>query len=125
MSTVLPVHVVQSDAMACCMPSARVPPDHDACRDLAKRLKALSDPTRLQLLELVAATPDGRACICDLTGPLGVTQPTVSHHMKLLAEVGLVSREQRGRWVYYSLQRPALATLAQRLGALGDKRSPA
>jgi ArsR family transcriptional regulator, arsenate/arsenite/antimonite-responsive transcriptional repressor len=70
-------------------------------------------PTRLQLLQLVAAHPGGTACICDLTEPLGVTQPTVSHHMKLLAEAGLVTREQRGRWAHYTIQPDALAELGE------------
>nr|WP_243863596.1 metalloregulator ArsR/SmtB family transcription factor [Brooklawnia cerclae] len=94
-------------------------PDPAASRDLALRLKALSDPTRLQLLELVAAHPGGRACICDLTEPLGVTQPTVSHHMKLLAEAGFVTREQRGKWAYYTIQPQALADVGRHVAGLG------
>lgn len=102
-----------------CVPSAQSVPDPAASRDLASRLKALSDPTRLQLLQLVAAHPDGRACICDLTEPVGVSQPTVSHHMRLLADAGLVTREQRGRWAYYTVQPGALADLGQRVTQIG------
>ncbi|KAB1633383.1 ArsR/SmtB family transcription factor [Pseudoclavibacter caeni] len=97
----------------CCVPTGQPVPDPGASRALAGRLKALSDPTRLQLLQLVAAHPGGTACICDLTEPLGVTQPTVSHHMKLLAEAGLVTREQRGRWAHYTIQPDALAELGE------------
>ena len=61
----------------------------------------LADPTRLRLLSLIGAHPDGEACVCDLTAPIGLSQPTVSHHLKVLTEAGLLGREQRGRWVYY------------------------
>lgn len=114
-SATLPVPDVRSDTETCCPSAPVLAPGPGTSRDLAGRLKALSDPTRLQLLELLAAHPGGRACICDLTAPLGVTQPTVSHHMKLLCEAGLVTREQRGRWAYYTLQPAALTTLARRL----------
>jgi len=74
----------------------------------ARTFKALGDPTRVRLLSLIAAATDGEACICDLTGPVGLTQPTVSHHMRLLADAGLVTREQRGRWAYYRVVTDAL-----------------
>ena len=61
----------------------------------------LADPARLRLLILIGAHPDGEACVCDLTAPLGLSQPTVSHHLKVLNEAGLVGREQRGKWVFY------------------------
>jgi len=118
MPIALPTPVTKQDAM-CCDSSPYMVPDPAASRDLALRLKALSDPTRLQLLELVAAHPGGRACICDLTEPLGVTQPTVSHHMKLLAEAGFVTREQRGKWAYYTIQPQALADVGRHVAGLG------
>ncbi|MCT1549803.1 ArsR/SmtB family transcription factor [Brevibacterium casei] len=68
---------------------------------IAKVFKALGDPTRLKLLSMITASPAGEMCACDLTEPVGLSQPTVSHHMKLLVDAGLATREQRGRWAYY------------------------
>nr|WP_235529256.1 MULTISPECIES: metalloregulator ArsR/SmtB family transcription factor [unclassified Phycicoccus] len=84
--------------------------------ELAHRFKALGDPTRVRLVSLIAAAPGAEACICDLTEPVGLSQPTVSHHMKILADAGLVRREQRGRWAYFTVQREALDALARTLG---------
>jgi ArsR family transcriptional regulator, arsenate/arsenite/antimonite-responsive transcriptional repressor len=70
---------------------------------LAKLLKALSDPARLQLLSLIHAAAEGEACVCDLTEPLGLSQPTVSHHLKILVEAGMLVRDRRGTWAYYRL----------------------
>ena len=78
---------------------------------LSARLKALSDPTRLQLLSHIAAGGCGDVCACDLAEPLGISQPTVSHHMKKLVEAGLLTREQRGRWAHYSVVPSAFAEL--------------
>lgn len=85
---------------------------------LAATFKALADPARVKLLSLIAAARDGEACICDLTAPLGLSQPTVSHHMKLLVDAGLVSRQQRGKWAYYRILRDALDRVAQDVAAL-------
>ena len=82
---------------------------------LAGLLKAVADPTRLRLLSLVARTAGGEACICDLTAPVGLSQPTVSHHMRVLVEAGLMTREQRGRWAYYRLVDGAHESLAAAL----------
>lgn len=82
---------------------------------IARVFKALGDPTRVKLLSLIAAGEGGEACICDLTDPVGLSQPTVSHHMKLLVEAGLATREQRGRWAYFRVVDGALATAAQSL----------
>jgi ArsR family transcriptional regulator len=79
---------------------------------LAALLKAVADPARLRLLSLVARSAAGETCICDLTGPVGLSQPTVSHHMKILVEAGLLTREQRGRWAYYRLVPAAPEELA-------------
>ncbi|WP_156222541.1 ArsR/SmtB family transcription factor [Pseudactinotalea suaedae] len=79
---------------------------------LAQVFKALSDPTRVKLLSMIAAATDGEACICDMTEPVGLSQPTVSHHMSVLARAGLVTREQRGKWAYYALAPDARAALA-------------
>jgi ArsR family transcriptional regulator len=77
--------------------------DDASASRLARVFKALGDATRLRLVALIAAADGGEACICDLTGPVGLSQPTVSHHMKTLADAGLVAREQRGRWAYFRL----------------------
>lgn len=95
---------------ACCTPGAEPAVDDATAQDLAKVFKALGDPTRVKLLSLIATSVDGEMCVCDLTEPVGLSQPTVSHHMKLLVEAGLATREQRGRWAYY---RPVTGTLAE------------
>lgn len=79
---------------------------------LARVFKALGDPTRVRLVSLIAAHEDGEACVCDLTGPVGLSQPTVSHHLKLLVDAGLLRREQRGRWAYYQVVNRALDAVA-------------
>lgn len=87
----------------CCTPLA-APLERTDAERLAALLKAVADPTRLQLMSMVASV-DGAACVCDLTAPLGLTQPTISHHLKVLVDAGLLAREQRGVWAYYSLVR--------------------
>ena len=82
---------------------------------MAHVFKALSDPTRVRLLSLIAASDDGEACICDLTEPVGLSQPTVSHHMSKLVEAGLATREQRGKWAYYRVVPEALELSARGL----------
>jgi ArsR family transcriptional regulator, arsenate/arsenite/antimonite-responsive transcriptional repressor len=87
-----------------CCPQVLAAPLGEAEADrLASALRVLADPARLRLLSLIGAHPDGEACVCDLTTPIGLSQPTVSHHLKVLTEAGLVGREQRGRWVFYWL----------------------
>lgn len=83
----------------CCEPVLAAPLDETAAADLADSLKVLADPVRLRLLSLIAAA--GEVCACDLVAPLGRSQPTVSHHLGILADAGLVERERRGRWVHY------------------------
>ena len=104
--------------------------DRDGCRStltggvletadakrLARAFKALGDPTRVRLLSMIAAAESREACICNLTAPVGLSQPTVSHHMKLLVDAGLVTREQRGKWAYYRVVPEALGSLGQALG---------
>ena len=108
-----------ADIVACCTPltgSAIEPADAE---QLAHAFKALGDPARVRLLSLIAAHDGGEACVCDLTDPLGLSQPTVSHHLKQLVDAGLVTREQRGKWAYYRVLQPALDALATAI------RSPA
>jgi ArsR family transcriptional regulator len=83
----------------------------DEARRLASSLKVLADPARLRLLSLIQAQPSGEACVCHLTEPLGLGQPTVSHHLRVLLEAGLVEREQRGSWAYYRVVPEPLAAL--------------
>ncbi len=91
-------------ATACCVPLLEAPiADADAQR-MAQVFKALADPARLRLLSLIAGQPGGEACNCELVEPLGLSQPTVSHHLKVLHDVGLLARERRGQWVYYRVR---------------------
>ncbi|MDN5686641.1 MAG: metalloregulator ArsR/SmtB family transcription factor [Brachybacterium sp.] len=99
-----------SAAVDCCALGAG-PIDPEGAEHLALRLKALSDPTRLQLLSHVAVRGCGDVCACDLTEPLGISQPTVSHHMKKLVDAGLLTRQQKGRWARYSVVPAAFAEL--------------
>ena len=94
-----------------CQPVTSVGFDPQAAERLAKGFKALADPTRVRLLFLIATSPGQEACICHLTEPVGLSQPTVSHHMKQLVEAGLVSREQRGKWAFYAIVPGSLDTL--------------
>jgi ArsR family transcriptional regulator len=81
----------------------RAPLGAAEAEEMAAALKVIADPARLQLVSLLAAASDQEACVCDLTEPLGLSQPTVSHHLKVLADSGLVEREQRGRWAFFRL----------------------
>src|SRR3954447_2795194 len=89
--------------------------DGAAAEALARVFKALGGPPRVRLLSLIAAHHGGEACVCDLTEPVGLSQPTVSHHLKQLVEAGLITREQRGKWAYYRVVQPALDALADSL----------
>jgi len=99
-------------ADGCCTPLLRQPITAGQAADLARLLKALADPTRLRLVSMVAAHESGEACVCDLTEPLGLTQPTVSHHLKILVEAGIFTRDKRGVWAYYALVPAALDALS-------------
>jgi ArsR family transcriptional regulator, arsenate/arsenite/antimonite-responsive transcriptional repressor len=99
-------------ADGCCTPLLREPLTASQAASLAAVLKALADPTRLRLVSMVAAHEGGEACVCDLTDPLGLTQPTISHHLKILVEAGIFSREKRGKWAYYALVPGALDALS-------------
>ena len=100
---------------ACCTPVTGGVLSIDEAEQLAHTFKALGDPTRVRLLSLIAASDGGEACICDLTEPVGLSQPTVSHHMKQLVDAGLAVREQRGRWAYFRIVNEALDRAAQAL----------
>jgi ArsR family transcriptional regulator len=95
-----------------CVPLLTEPITAEQAADLARLLKALADPTRLRLVSMVAAHENGEACVCELTEPLGLTQPTISHHLKVLIDAGILIRDKRGVWAYYALVPTALDALA-------------
>jgi ArsR family transcriptional regulator len=99
------------EAAASCTPILQEVIDADEAERLATALKVIADPTRLRLLSLIQAQPEGEACQCHLTEPLGLSQPTVSHHLRVLREAGLIEREQRGNWAYYRIAPDRLAML--------------
>jgi len=99
------------EAAASCTPILQEVIDPAEAERLAAALKVIADPTRLRLLSLIQAQPGGEACQCNLTEPLGLSQPTVSHHLRVLREAGLIEREQRGNWAYYRISRDRLAML--------------
>ena len=101
----------------CCSPLVREPLTQDWAGDLARMFKALGDPVRLQLLSRVASHAGGEACVCDLSVGFDLTQPTISHHLKVLREAGLLECERRGTWVYYWVVPSALAQLSAVLGS--------
>ncbi len=107
--------LLEEPAELCCPPLAQAPLSEADAEELASRLKALADPVRLRLLSLVLAS--GEACVCDLTAPVGLSQPTVSHHLKVLADAGLLAREKRGRWAWYRLVPGSLGDLAAVIGS--------
>jgi ArsR family transcriptional regulator len=97
-------------------PLVREPLTAQAATELAGKLKALSDPVRLRLLSVVASHTGGEACVCDLSVGIELSQPTISHHLKVLRTAGLLDSERRGSWVYYRVVPAALQQLSQLLG---------
>jgi ArsR family transcriptional regulator len=98
-----------------CPPLLAGPLAADEADELARALKVIADPARLRLLSLIQSQPSGEACVCHLTEPLGLTQPTVSHHLKVLLNAGLVEREQRGSWAYFRVVSDQLCSLSELL----------
>ena len=107
------------ETVACCSPLTKEPLGPQQAERIAPLLKALADPVRLRLLSLVASHADGEARVCDLNDAFDLSQPTISHHLKVLHEVGLLDRSKRGVWVYYSIRREALADLGTLIGGVG------
>ena len=105
-----------ADAVACCSPLSREPLSAAEADRIVPLLKALADPVRLRLMSLVASHEGGEACICDLNPVFDLSQPTISHHLKVLHEAGLLDREKRGVWVYYRARTEALANLGALIG---------
>jgi ArsR family transcriptional regulator len=113
MTTLLPL--LTEDVEACCASVTEGALGVEQSERLARLFKALGDPTRVRLMSLIAAHRDGEACVCDLTEPVGLSQGTVSHHLKQLVDAGLIEREQRGRWSYYRVVDSVLNALASSL----------
>ncbi len=106
------------EAVACCSPMGREPLSTEAADRIVPLVKALADPVRLRLVSLVASHADGEACVCDLNEAFALSQPTISHHLKLLHEAGILDRDKRGVWVYYRVNTHALSDLAAMLGGV-------
>ncbi|GAA4482076.1 metalloregulator ArsR/SmtB family transcription factor [Microbacterium panaciterrae] len=104
-----------SAGATCCAPLVKEPLSQQDAGRLAVRLKALADPARLRLLSIVASSSDQEACVCDLIKPIGLSQPTVSHHLKVLTAAGFLTRSQRGTWAYYRLIPEALSSVTRML----------
>lgn len=107
----------ESEAL-CCVPSGKPALSAEEAQQKALVFKALADPNRLRLLSIVSAGESSASCVCDLTEPLGLSQPTVSHHLKVLVEAGLLNREKRGTWAYFSLVPGALEAVGATLVSL-------
>ena len=108
--------LIPADAAECCRPLSAEPLSAEQAEQVAPQLKALADPVRLRLMSLVASHPGGEACVCDLNEAFDLSQPTISHHLKVLHEAGLLDRDKRGVWVYYRARTQALASLATLIG---------
>jgi ArsR family transcriptional regulator len=109
--------IAVADAETCCPSVLASPLDVSEAAELAKGFTALADPVRLRVLSILAAADAGEVCVCDFVQPLGKSQPTVSHHLKILSDAGLVHGDRRGRWVWYSLDRQRLAALRAAIDA--------
>jgi ArsR family transcriptional regulator, arsenate/arsenite/antimonite-responsive transcriptional repressor len=112
-----------ADTAACCSPLSAGPLSAGQAEQVAPLLKALADPVRLRLMSLVASHPGGEACVCDLNDAFDLSQPTISHHLKVLHDVGLVEREKRGVWVHYRARTQALASLGALIGCPPSRAS--
>ena len=100
-----------TDDLACCTPLSQEPMTDEQAAQVAPLLKAVADPVRLRLMSIVLSHEGGEACVCDLTAAFDLSQPTISHHLKVLHESGLLNREKRGVWVYYQARPEAMEAL--------------
>ncbi|MBW0254471.1 MULTISPECIES: metalloregulator ArsR/SmtB family transcription factor [unclassified Cellulomonas] len=107
--------VTSTASAGCCSPVTGSTMSAEDAERTSRTLKALADPARLRLLSIIAAHDGGEACVCDLTEPVGLSQPTVSHHLKVLTEAGFVTREKRGVWAYYTVVPDAVSALTGHL----------
>jgi ArsR family transcriptional regulator len=122
-TAVLPVHGSRADAEACSTPLVGEPISEGAAAELAQVFRALGDPVRLRLVSLIGAHQGGEVCVCDLTTAFALTQPTISHHLKVLREAGIIDCERRGTWVYYWVVPAALERMAALLSVPGGLTS--
>jgi len=113
------IELTPVETVACCSPLVQEPISTEQADRIAPLLKAIADPVRLRLLSLVASHAEGEACVCDLNDAFELSQPTISHHLKVLHEVGLLDRSKRGVWVYYRVRSDALSDLGKLLGGVG------
>jgi ArsR family transcriptional regulator len=104
------------NVLACCAPLSAQALTQDQAEQIAPLLKALADPVRLRLMSLVASNSGGEACVCDLNDAFDLSQPTISHHLKVLHDAGLVDREKRGVWAYYRIRPEALTSISALMG---------
>ena len=104
------------ETAACCSPLLREPLSLERAEQVVPLLKALADPVRLRLVSMVAASEGGEACVCDLNDAFALSQPTISHHLKVLHEAGVLDRTKRGVWVYYGVRREVRADVAALIG---------
>jgi ArsR family transcriptional regulator len=118
----LPV-LTRAEAVACCSPLTHQPLSAEQAEQVAPLLKALADPVRLRLMSLVASHDGGEACVCDLADAFDLSQPTISHHLKVLHDTGLLERQKRGVWVYYRARTDALAQLGALIGSPATVRT--
>ncbi|MEV0113060.1 metalloregulator ArsR/SmtB family transcription factor [Streptomyces sp. NPDC050844] len=122
MSNTKALPLLEPDVEPCCPPLTERPLTADEAVRTAAMFKALGDPVRLRLFSLVASHEGGEACVCDISD-VGVSQPTVSHHLKKLREAGLLTSERRGTWVYYRVEPSVLASMGQMLRLPTRRRS--
>ena len=108
-----------TDALACCTPLSRQPMSEQQAAQVAPLLKALADPVRLRLMSMVLSHQGGEACVCDLNDAFDLSQPTISHHLKVLHEAGLLDREKRGVWVYYRARPEAMSAMLNLFATVG------
>ncbi len=111
---------IATEAVVCCSPLMNKPLSEDEAARIAALLKALADPVRLRLLSLVASYAGQEACVCDLNDAFELSQPTISHHLKVLHDAGLLHRSKRGVWVYYRVQPETLSALGTLLGGVAS-----
>ncbi|MEV6712626.1 metalloregulator ArsR/SmtB family transcription factor [Lentzea sp. NPDC051208] len=109
----------------CCEPLPEEPLAKEQAAELATVFKALGDPVRLRLLSLIASRPSGEVCVCELTPAFDLSQPTISHHLKLLRQAGLVDSERRGTWVYYRVRPETTDRMAAMLASVSRDHAPA
>jgi ArsR family transcriptional regulator len=121
MKTALPVRQSDDPLVACCAPLASTGMTSDEATDVSRLFKALADPHRVRIVNALA-TSDEPVCVCEFTDDLGIAQPTVSFHLKKLLDAGLIEREQRGTWAYYSLRPDALARVGDVFRPEGARR---